>query len=175
MKIEHCNICWAEPHHGEALIPLLRALHEHDVPDYANVDDSEIAAHVERLLNPSTPHRLVLALVDREQAIGLAAVATFISISELRHDRCKQMELKELFVMPDYRGLGIGEALLIWIEKEAKRNGASRLDWHVKRDNHRGVAFYQRFGATVVEDRLSMRKRVETERGELLIKKTRAK
>lgn len=160
MKIDHHNICWAEPHHGEALIPLLRALHEHDVPDYTDVDDDEIAAHVERLLNPSTPHRLVLALDDREQAIGLAAVATFISISDLRHNRYKQMELKELFVMPDHRGLGIGEALLAWIEKEAKENGTSRLDWHVKRDNHRGIAFYKRFGATIVEDRLSMRKLV---------------
>ena len=152
------NICWAEQHHGEALIPLLRALHEHDVADSAAVDDVELAAHVERLLNPSNPHRLVLVLDDHEQAIGLAAVATFISISELRQDRCKQMELKELFVAPDHRGSGIGEALMAWVENEANINGASRLDWHVKRDNHRGIAFYRRFGATVVEDRLSMRK-----------------
>ncbi len=35
--------------------------------------------------------------------------------------------------------------------------GACRIDWHVKRDNHRGIAFYQGLGAKVVENRLSMR------------------
>lgn len=88
----------------------------------------------------------------------MAAVAIFVSISDPRPDYSRQMELKELFVLPELRGTRIGETLLMWIEKEALAAKAHRIDWHVKRDNHRAIAFYQRFGATPVENRLSMRK-----------------
>lgn len=72
------------------------------------------------------------------------------------------MDLKELFVMPDARGQGVGEALMAWIEAQAEAANACRIDWHVRRDNLKGIAFYQRLGGAIVEGRSSMRKPLGT-------------
>lgn len=53
-------------------------------------------------------------------------------------------------------------ALMAWIEKEAIRAGACRIDWHVKGDNHRGITLYRRQGAKMVSSRRRMRKRLQT-------------
>ena len=45
-----------------------------------------------------------------------------------------------------------------WLEAESRAAGVARIDWHVKESNTRGIAFYKRFGGTVVAGRLSMRK-----------------
>jgi GNAT superfamily N-acetyltransferase len=152
------RISWAEPEHAKSLIPLLNALHRHDVPDAPEPHRKIIAAHATRLLDSKTAHRLAIAWDQDGTAVGLAAVAVFVSISDPRPDYCNQMELKELFVLPGFRGARVGETLIAWIENEATAANACRIDWHVKQDNHLGIAFYERFGATLVKNRLSMRK-----------------
>ena len=66
------------------------------------------------------------------------------------------MELKELFVLPDYRSAGLGRALITWIEAEARAAGACRIDWHVKKGA--SYCILERLGGVVVENRISMRK-----------------
>ncbi|MCV6585420.1 MAG: GNAT family N-acetyltransferase [Marinibacterium sp.] len=119
--------------------------------------DAAVHGHLSALLAPATPHRLAIAW-DGDVPVGLAAVAVFTSVSDPRPARRYQMELKELFVLADRRGARIGQALLDWVEAKARAAGACRMDWNVKSDNARGIAFYQRHGAQVVDTRLSMRK-----------------
>ncbi|MEM7643813.1 MAG: GNAT family N-acetyltransferase [Pseudomonadota bacterium] len=152
------RIRWAGAEDAAALVPVLAALHAHDVADAGVPEFDVVAAHAERLLDGSAPHRLVIAQDGDGRVMGLAAVAIVMSISDPRPGRCRQMDLKELFVMPGARGAGIGTALMAWIEVQACALGAGRIDWHVKRDNHGGIAFYRRFGADIVDGRLSMRK-----------------
>lgn len=154
------HIAWARPEDAASLVPLLTALHNHDVPGAAEPPPDVVTHHAERLLEPRTPYRLAVAKDGHGVPVGLAAVATFVSISDPRPDHHLQMELKELFVMPSHRGLGLGDALMNWIEEEARAAGVSRIDWHVKKDNLGGIAFYERLGGTVVENRLSMRKQL---------------
>ncbi len=68
------------------------------------------------------------------------------------------MELKELFVLPEYRSLGVGRTLVEWIETSATEQNVCRIDWHVRAENERGIRFYKSLGARTVEDRFSMRK-----------------
>lgn len=145
---------------SEALVPLLCALYRHDVPEADEPALDDVKAHIALLTDPATPHRLAIAWGSETVAVGLAAVATFVSVRDPRPDRWRQAELKELFVLPEFRGKGIGAALLDWVEQRAIASDACRLDWHVKSNNDRGIAFYQSRGAAVVSDRLSMRKRL---------------
>jgi len=55
--------------------------------------------------------------------------------------------LEDLFVRPQYRGRGIGFALLAAIEQRARELGCGRLEWAVLDWNRTAIEFYHRFGA----------------------------
>ena len=55
--------------------------------------------------------------------------------------------LEDLFVLPDYRGSGIGKALLQAIGKLAVERQCGRLEWAVLDWNEPAIAFYKRMGA----------------------------
>jgi ribosomal protein S18 acetylase RimI-like enzyme len=161
--VNSVSIRWAAADDTTALIPLLAALYAHEAPTVPAPPDEIMLAHAAQLLNAATPHRLAIAWASDGTAVGLAAAAIFVSVSDPRPTHRKQMELKELFVLPEYRQLNVGSALMAWVENEARAAGAYRIDWHVKRDNRRAIAFYQRHGANVVESRASMRMQLSAE------------
>lgn len=55
--------------------------------------------------------------------------------------------LEDLFVLPEYRGQGIGKRLLQTLGKLAIARNCGRLDWMVLDWNDPAIAFYQRMGA----------------------------
>lgn len=155
------GISWAGVSDSHAIVPLLMELYRHEAPGAFLLEETVALDHAALLLDPETPHKLAVAWGPDGRALGLAAAGLFISISDPRPSQRTQMELKELFVLPELRGAGIGQALMIWIEAEAIRAGACRIDWHVKRNNQRGIAFYRRQGAEMVANRRSMRKHLD--------------
>lgn len=60
--------------------------------------------------------------------------------------------LDDLFVYPELRSRGIGEALIRRLSSIAKAGGCGRIDWHVSNLNERGKKFYLRIGATTSDD-----------------------
>jgi len=60
--------------------------------------------------------------------------------------------LEDLFVRPEYRGQGIGEALLKHLAKLAVERGCARMEWAVLDWNKRAIQFYERMGAAGVHD-----------------------
>ncbi len=158
LPLPELRIAWAEEHDIAAIIPLLQALYAHDRTDARPPSIETTAEHAAQLIAAATPHRLAIAFNTVGDAVGLAAVGIFTSVTETDPARRKQMELKELFVAPPNRGKGIGEALIAWVEAQAVAAGVHRLDWHVRPDNDRGIAFYRRLDGKVVRNRLSMRK-----------------
>jgi GNAT superfamily N-acetyltransferase len=60
--------------------------------------------------------------------------------------------LEDLFVLEPHRRRGIGLALLEEVRRIAAARGAGRLEWSVLHWNDSAVAFYERFGATVMPD-----------------------
>lgn len=57
--------------------------------------------------------------------------------------------LEDLFVLPDYRGGGIGKELLQALGKLAVERGCGRLEWAVLDWNEPAIAFYRRMGAQI--------------------------
>ncbi|HYL38790.1 MAG TPA: GNAT family N-acetyltransferase [Bryobacteraceae bacterium] len=60
--------------------------------------------------------------------------------------------LEDLFVEPEYRGKGIGKALLVSLARIAMERGCGRLEWSVLNWNEPSIQFYQRLGAVAKDD-----------------------
>lgn len=60
--------------------------------------------------------------------------------------------LEDLFVLESHRKSGIGRALLEAVRDAARSRQAGRLEWSVLDWNENAIAFYERFGATVMPD-----------------------
>jgi GNAT superfamily N-acetyltransferase len=60
--------------------------------------------------------------------------------------------LEDLFVLPEWRGHGIGRALLQHLAAIALRRGCGRMEWAVLDWNAPAIGFYERLGATVLQD-----------------------
>ena len=59
--------------------------------------------------------------------------------------------LEDLFVRPQFRGHGIGKALLVQLAARVVREGCGRLEWSVLDWNAPSIAFYESLGAQPVE------------------------
>ena len=60
--------------------------------------------------------------------------------------------LDDLFVLEEQRGTGAGTALLKRLTSIAVEAGCCRVNWIVNQANERGIAFYERSGATILQD-----------------------
>ncbi|WP_159022296.1 GNAT family N-acetyltransferase [Formosa sp. L2A11] len=62
------------------------------------------------------------------------------------------IHLEDLIVNKDYRGTGVGTALLNEVVKYGYSKGAKRINWEVIDWNEPAIAFYESKGATVLRD-----------------------
>jgi GNAT superfamily N-acetyltransferase len=60
--------------------------------------------------------------------------------------------LEDLFVLPEFRGLGIGKALLRRVAAVALEKGCQRLQWEVLDWNTPAIDFYCAMGAEFLDD-----------------------
>ncbi|MCP5528012.1 MAG: GNAT family N-acetyltransferase [Verrucomicrobiales bacterium] len=55
--------------------------------------------------------------------------------------------LEDLFVLPEFRGRGLGKAFLTHLAGEAVRRGCGRFEWAVLDWNQPAIDFYRKLGA----------------------------
>lgn len=67
------------------------------------------------------------------------------------------IHLEDLFVLPQFRGQGIGKALLARVAARAAELGCVRLQWDVLAWNQTAIDFYQGLGAQILEEWRIMR------------------
>ena len=60
--------------------------------------------------------------------------------------------LEDLFVRPEFRGRGLGKALLLHLAKIANARGCGRMEWAVLDWNAPAIAFYESLGARRMTD-----------------------
>lgn len=67
------------------------------------------------------------------------------------------IHLEDIFVQPQFRGRGVGKALLIQVAQIAEKENCGRLEWNVLDWNAPSIAFYRSMGAVPLEDWTIMR------------------
>lgn len=82
-------------------------------------------------------------LVLDNKAIGFATI--YKGFSSTRAEEVAI--LNDLYVQPNHRGLGFGEALVQYARKEAKAMGYQRLQWLTAQDNKAAQQLYNKLGA----------------------------
>ncbi len=60
--------------------------------------------------------------------------------------------LEDLYMRPEFRGSGIGRALLVRLAQLAKERGCGRLEWWVLDWNEPSIGFYKSLGAVAMDD-----------------------
>ncbi|MBC8124018.1 MAG: GNAT family N-acetyltransferase [Gemmatimonadaceae bacterium] len=109
----------------------------------------ELAVH---LFGPKPYAQTVLA-ERANQAVGYALFffnySTFLTRPGLY--------LEDLYVRAEYRGEGIGKALLVHLAGLAVECGCGRMEWSVLDWNKPAIGFYERMGAVILDDWRSCR------------------
>ena len=105
-------------------------------------DDAHNDAFFGRFVAPSERGMLIAAF-DAERPAGYACLYwTFSSVSAT-----DVVLLNDLYVAPEWRGGGVGEALVAAALDIARERGASHLRWFTALDNRRAQRLYERLGA----------------------------
>ena len=60
--------------------------------------------------------------------------------------------LEDIFVLPEFRGKGIGKKLLLKIIELAKERDYGRVEWNVLHWNEPAIAFYKKLGAEPLDE-----------------------
>ncbi len=84
----------------------------------------------------------VFLAYEGERAAGLAIC--FLGFSSFRAKPL--INIHDIAVHPDFRGKGIGQALLAAVEEHARQHGCCKVTLEVRSDNHRAMAAYRRAG-----------------------------
>jgi GNAT superfamily N-acetyltransferase len=101
-----------------------------------------------------------LAEIDG-QAVGFAL--WFSTFSTFRGQ--PGLYVEDLYVMPEYRGRGIGKALLAAVATQALEQGCGRVEWSVLKWNTGAIGFYRSLGAQVLDEYTTCRIEEEALRG----------
>ncbi len=144
------NIRPATPKDVPLILDLIRGLAEYErAPEQA-------VATAEDLLRdgwgPEPKFRVVIAEWDRQPA-GFALFFYNYSTWQGRPG----LYLEDLFVRPEFRGKGIGEALLLHLAQIAVRENCGRFQWQVLDWNTPAIEFYESLGAKIMKEWLTMR------------------
>ena len=130
---------------GEALINLINALADYEKLERPNPEACERIKKDAFGLKPKI--NVWLAEVN-EKAVAYA-IYVFTYSSFLAKPT---LFIEDIFVLPEYRSLGIGKAFLKQLARIALDEGCGRMDWQVLDWNKLAIDFYEKLGATHLKE-----------------------
>ena len=95
------------------------------------------------LFGPRPAAECLLAFAGEGTPAGFAIFFTNYSTFLARPG----LYLEDLFVSPEFRGRGIGKALLLHLARLANQRGCGRMEWSVLDWNQPAIEFYESIGA----------------------------
>lgn len=105
------------------------------------------AGMTEQLFGERPAAEVVMAEVDGQPA---GFVLFFHNFSTFLGQR--GLYLEDLFVRPQYRGLGLGRRLMVHLAKLATERDCGRFEWSVLDWNEPAIHFYRSLGAVGLEE-----------------------
>lgn len=140
------------PDHLETVADLLLDMSIHYNGENASGRDEVQRNLIENILGSHSGVRLIVASSDG-RAVGMAAISILYPAPNERG----QLFMKELYVASEYRGRGIGKALMRFVARHAIANSCSRFDWTVDASESGALQFYRQLGAHVEPGKLYFR------------------
>jgi GNAT superfamily N-acetyltransferase len=135
----------ATPQDVSVLFKLVQALAEYEKLSHAVTGNAET---LKEHLFGAKPYAEAILAEYAGQPVGFAMFfpnySTFLTKPGIY--------LEDLFVLPEFRGQGIGKALLQHIAQLAVERDCGRLEWSVLDWNQPAIAFYEKIGASVLPD-----------------------
>ena len=129
----------------EAIVELIRGLAEFEqLTHLLRVTPQTLAPHL------FGPKPVAEALVAESAGTLVAFALFFTNFSTFLAQ--PGLYLEDLFVRPEARGQGIGEALLTRLARLAVERGYGRFEWSVLDWNENAIRFYEGMGAVVMPD-----------------------
>lgn len=135
----------ARPADVPLIADLIRALAVYEkLENECHPDPESLRAH----LFGERPHAEVLLAEQDGSPAGFALFFTNYSTFLTKPG----IYLEDLFVKPEFRGLGVGRSLLARIAALAVERECGRLEWSVLKWNQPAIDFYTRLGAVPMEE-----------------------
>jgi len=88
--------------------------------------------------NINNPDNIYLIAEENSKSVGYASCHLQI----LLHHEGKVAEVQEMFVLPEYRGAGIGKMLMDKIKLMSKEMGATQLEVTTRTFREQAIRFY---------------------------------
>lgn len=135
----------AGPDDVPLILGLIRALAEYERLAHEVVATEELLT---RHLFGGERRAEVLIAMEEESAVGFALFfhnfSTFLGRPGLY--------LEDLFVVPEFRGRGVGRELLSALARIAVERECGRMEWWVLDWNASAIGFYESLGAVAMDD-----------------------
>lgn len=135
----------ATPADVPTIVCLIRALAEYEKLSFEVVlDEAKLNSH---LFGPRPYAEALMAEADGK-SVGFALFFHNYSTFEGKPG----IYLEDLYVMPEYRGRGLGKALLVALAKLAVERDCGRVEWSVLDWNEPSIRFYESLGAVAKKE-----------------------
>ena len=113
--------------------------------EYENLSEEVVATEDDirrSFFGPDPDAEAVFAYLGTEP-VGLAVFCKRFSSFSCR----VSLYLEDIFVLPEWRGHGVGRELMAYASRLAQERGYSRLEWEVLDWNEPAIKFYREMGA----------------------------
>jgi GNAT superfamily N-acetyltransferase len=122
-----------------------------ELADYEGEPDAATATEEDLLRDGfNTPQPLFHCVIAQWAGEPVGFAFFFVNYSTW-HGR-PGIHLEDLYVRKQFRGRGIGKALLKAVAREAIDRGCTRLNWHVLDWNQPAIEFYEHLGAKILKE-----------------------
>ncbi|MFN7354322.1 MAG: GNAT family N-acetyltransferase [Pseudanabaena sp.] len=129
-----------------AILSLILALADYEqLSDHVTGDCQTLQAD---LFGENPCIEAIVAEIEPNQIVGFALFFTSYSTFLTR----RGLYLEDLFVLSEYRGIGIGKSLITNLAQIVVSRGYGRFEWSVLDWNETAIAFYTHIGAEILPD-----------------------
>jgi GNAT superfamily N-acetyltransferase len=127
----------------------------HALAAYERAPGEVVASEADLLRNGFGPQPLFHCLIAEVDGVGAGFAFYFFNYSTWRGR--PGIHLEDVFVRPEFRGKGIGKALVIRVAAIAVENQCARFQWDVLDWNQPAIDFYHSLGAKFMSEWRIMR------------------